>query len=142
MSQAVQASFQAANTAEIAPVNELSTSAFEFHDANKRWPSNYVELSGLMKLSDDKVQPRHFDRMDFTDKPDGTLEIYYELAPRGQTNLVPTQELGKRGQTNLITLTLGNETTGNRADARPVAARSTSQTNLMTQATLSEANHK
>ncbi len=68
----------------IAPPIELSLSVSKFRQATQRWPTNYAELSAFSKPSGDTVQLRQYDRVDFTEKSDGSLEIY-EVAP-GLTN--------------------------------------------------------
>jgi hypothetical protein len=60
----------------IAPPIELSLSAYHFRQATQRWPTNYEELSAFSKQSGDGVQLRQYDRIDFTENSDGSLEIY------------------------------------------------------------------
>ena len=60
----------------IAPPIELSLSAYQFQKATQRWPTNYAELSAFSKQSGDGVQLRQYDRVDFTENPDGSLEVY------------------------------------------------------------------
>ena len=68
----------------IAPPIELSLSAYNFRQATQRWPTNYAEFSAFLKQSGDTVQLRQYDRIDFTENSDGSLEIY-AVAP-GLTN--------------------------------------------------------
>ena len=68
----------------IVPPLELSLSAAKFRQANRRWPRDYDELSAFLKSSSDGVQLRPYDRVDFTENSDGSLEIY-AIAP-GLTN--------------------------------------------------------
>ncbi len=60
----------------IAPPIELSLSAYNFRQATQRWPTNYAEFSAFLQQSGDGVQLRPYDRIDFTENPDGSLEIY------------------------------------------------------------------
>lgn len=60
----------------VAPPIELSLSAHNFRQAAQRWPTNYSEFSAFLKKSGEGVQLRHYDRIDFTEHPDGSLEIY------------------------------------------------------------------
>ncbi len=68
----------------IAPPLELSLSVYNFRQATQRWPSNHAEFSAFLKQSGDGVQLQQYDRIDFTENSDGSLEIY-AVAP-GLTN--------------------------------------------------------
>lgn len=68
----------------IAPPIELSLSAYQFQKATQRWPTNYAELSAFSKQSGDGVQLGQYDRVDFSQHSDGSLEVY-AVAP-GLTN--------------------------------------------------------
>ena len=68
----------------IAPPIELSLSVSKFQQATQRWPTNYAEFSAFLQQSGDGVQLRPYDRIDFTENSDGSLEIY-AVAP-GLTN--------------------------------------------------------
>ena len=70
----------------IAPPIELSFSASKFRQATQRWPKDYKELSAFTKQSGDRVQPRQYDRVDFTEQADGSLEIYAVTVATGLTN--------------------------------------------------------
>ena len=60
----------------IVPPIELSLSVSKFRQAPQRWPRNDEELAAFSKQSGDSVQPRQYDRVDFTENSDGSLEIY------------------------------------------------------------------
>jgi len=47
-----------------------------FRVAKKRWPIDRDELSAFIEQSDGKFQPVPYDHVDFTEKPDGSLDIY------------------------------------------------------------------
>lgn len=68
----------------IAPMIGLSLSVSEFRQATQRWPTNYAEFSAFLQQSGDAVQLRQYDRIDFTENSDGSLEVY-AVAP-GLTN--------------------------------------------------------
>ena len=70
----------------IAPPIELSFSACKFRRTTQRWPKDYDELSAFTKQSGDRLQPRQYDRVDFTEKADGSLEIYAVTVAAGLTN--------------------------------------------------------
>lgn len=74
----------------IAPPLELGFTAHAFRRETKRWPRNYEELSPFLKKSGDGVQIRNYDRVDFTERADGSLEIY-AVAP-GLTNRMTLTE--------------------------------------------------
>lgn len=74
----------AAVSQAIAPPIELSLLVSKFRQATQRWPTNYVEFSAFQKQSGDGVPLRQYDRVDFTENSDGSLEIY-AVAP-GLTN--------------------------------------------------------
>ena len=57
-----------------------------FQQAEKRWPRDYDELVAFMKRSNDKFVPTSYDRIDFTNKPDGNLEIVVYVFNSGFTN--------------------------------------------------------
>lgn len=60
----------------IAPMIGLSLSVSEFRQATQRWPTNYAEFSAFLQQSGDAVQLRQYDRIDFTENSDGSLEVY------------------------------------------------------------------
>lgn len=57
-----------------------------FHQANNRWPTNYDDLAVCMKRSISNFVPVSYDRIDFTTKPDGSLEIIVYVFKSGFTN--------------------------------------------------------
>ncbi len=57
-----------------------------FRHTHQRWPKNYTELSPLLEQSGGKAQARQYDRVDLTELPDGSLEIY--TVAHGQTNRI------------------------------------------------------
>ena len=63
----------------------LATCVNTFESAKKRWPKDYEELTAFMKQVDNKFEPTSYDRIDFTTKPDGSLEI--QVIDSGMTNL-------------------------------------------------------
>ena len=65
---------------------DLIGPAVAFRQTHKRWPTNYVELSPLVEQSGGKAQARQYDRVDLTELPDGSLEIY--SVAHGQTNRI------------------------------------------------------
>lgn len=73
----------------IAPPTELAVSVINFSRENGRWPTNYIELTSSAK-SDHRLALTNYDRVDFNQKKDGSIEIY-AVAP---------------GVTNQMTLTL------------------------------------
>lgn len=60
----------------IVPPIELSLSVSKFRQATQRWPTNYAELSAFSKPSGDGGPLRQYDRIDFTENSDGSLEVY------------------------------------------------------------------
>ena len=65
---------------------DLIGPAVAFRQTHKRWPKNYIELSPLVEQSGGKAQASQYDRVDLTELPDGSLEIY--SVAHGQTNRV------------------------------------------------------
>ena len=59
-----------------------------FESAKKRWPKDYEELTAFMKQMDNTFSPSLYDRIDFTTKLDGSLEI--QIIDSGMTNLTFT----------------------------------------------------
>jgi hypothetical protein len=57
-----------------------------FQQAEKRWPRDYDELVAFMRQSNSKFVPTSYDRIDFTTKPDGNLEIVVYAFDSGFTN--------------------------------------------------------
>ncbi len=57
-----------------------------FQQAEKRWPRDYDELIAFMRQSKSKFVPTSYDRIDFTTKPDGNLEIVVYVFASGFTN--------------------------------------------------------
>ncbi len=66
----------AAVSQAIVPPIELSLSVSKFRQATQRWPTNYAELSAFSKPSGDGGPLRQYDRIDFTENSDGSLEVY------------------------------------------------------------------
>ena len=64
-----------AEAVSVSPQVELITAVITFRQSTKRWPKDYGELSAYMKQSGNGLQPRQFDRVNFTENPDGSLEI-------------------------------------------------------------------
>jgi hypothetical protein len=64
----------------------LKDQVIAFHQAEKRWPSDYAELVAFMKQSNNTFIPTTYDRIDFTTKPDGNLEI--AVFDSGMTNRI------------------------------------------------------
>src|SRR5439155_3326396 len=56
-------------------VLDLIGPAVAFRRTHQRWPKNYTELSPLVERSAGKAQARHYDRVDFSEFPHGSLEI-------------------------------------------------------------------
>jgi L-ascorbate metabolism protein UlaG (beta-lactamase superfamily) len=65
---------------------ELIGPAVTFRQTHQRWPRNYTELSPLLERVGGKAQARQYDRVDLTELPDGSLEIY--SVAHGQTNRI------------------------------------------------------
>jgi hypothetical protein len=67
------------------PPFALAISANKFREARKHWPKDYEELSRFLEQSDDKtykvLQSVQFDRVAFSETPDGKLEISAEYSP-------------------------------------------------------------
>ena len=59
----------------VAPPLELSVSTMAFQRKNGRWPGDYAELRSFAG-SETNSALTNYDRVDFTQKPDGSLEIY------------------------------------------------------------------
>ena len=73
----------------VEPPLALAEGVNEFRMAKKRWPRNYEELSTFLRDSDEKtfsaLLSARFERIDFADMPDGSLEINadYTLRSKG-----------------------------------------------------------
>jgi hypothetical protein len=67
----------------VAPPLELSVSTMAFQRKNGRWPNDYTELRSFA-ASESGSALTNYDRVDFTQKADGSLEVY-AVAP-GMTN--------------------------------------------------------
>jgi len=65
---------------------DLIGPAVAFRQTHQRWPTSYIELSPLVEQSVGKAQARRYDRVDLTELPDGSLEIY--SVAHGQTNRI------------------------------------------------------
>ncbi len=65
---------------------DLIGPAVAFRHTHQRWPTNYTELSPLVEQFGGKAQARQYDRVDLTELPDGSLEIY--SVAHGQTNRI------------------------------------------------------
>jgi hypothetical protein len=46
-----------------------------FRGQYQRWPRDYVELSAFMQQAGEKSQFGHYDKVDLTNLPDGSLEV-------------------------------------------------------------------
>ena len=57
-----------------------------FRKANNRWPKDYEDLVAFMKQSVTNFVPESYDRIDFTTKTDGNLEIDVYVFSSGTTN--------------------------------------------------------
>ena len=68
--------------------SSLTACVNTFESAKKRWPKDYGELTAFMKQVDNKFEPSSYDRIDFTTKLDGSLEI--QVIDSGMTNLTFT----------------------------------------------------
>ena len=64
----------------------LQDQTTKFQQVNKRWPTNYDDLAVFMKQAITNFIPESYDRIDFTTKPDGNLEILVYVANAGFTN--------------------------------------------------------
>jgi hypothetical protein len=64
----------------------LKDQVIAFQQAEKRWPRDYHELVAFMRQSNSKFVPTSYDRIDFTPKPDGNLEIVVYVFASGFTN--------------------------------------------------------
>ena len=60
--------------------------AVAFRHTHRRWPTNYTELAPLVERSAGKEQAARYDRVNFTELPDGSLEIC--SVAHGQTNRI------------------------------------------------------
>jgi hypothetical protein len=78
----------------VAPPLELSVSTMAFQRKHGRWPGDYAELRSFT-ASENGSALTNYDRVDFTQKADGRLEIY-AVAP-GMTNQM-TLRLTDEGQ--------------------------------------------
>ena len=65
---------------------DLDVSVTAFRRAEKRWPKDYAELATFVKESDGKLKPISYDHVDFTNMPDGSLQIH--ASGPGMTNSV------------------------------------------------------
>ena len=63
-------------TQVIAPPTELGASVSGFRRAEKRWPKDREVLSNFIEHSNGEFQTIGYDHVDFSEKPDGSLEIY------------------------------------------------------------------
>jgi hypothetical protein len=68
----------------ITPQVDLCASVTAFRAANQRWPKDREELCAFIEQSGGKFRPISYDRVDFTQTPDGSLGIY--AASPGWTN--------------------------------------------------------
>jgi hypothetical protein len=59
----------------VAPLLELSVSTMAFQRKHGRWPDDYAELRSFT-ASESGSALTNYDRVDFTQKADGSLEIY------------------------------------------------------------------
>jgi hypothetical protein len=66
-----------------------------FQQVEKRWPTNYDDLVGVMKQSITNFVPTSYDRIDFETKPDGNLEIVVYVFKSGFTNHIIVKPLTK-----------------------------------------------
>ena len=57
-----------------------------FQEANKHWPKNYGDLVTFMKQINTNFVPESYDRIEFTKKSDGKLEISVYVSESGLTN--------------------------------------------------------
>lgn len=64
----------------------LKNQVTRFQQAEKRWPRDYDDLVAFMKQSNSQFVPTSYDRIDFTTKPDGNLEIVVYIFDSGFTN--------------------------------------------------------
>ena len=64
----------------------LQDQTIKFQQVNKRWPTNYNDLVVFMKQTITNFIPESYDRIDFTTKPEGNLEILVYVANTGFTN--------------------------------------------------------
>jgi hypothetical protein len=55
---------------------DLMISVGAFRHANSRWPKDQAELTAFIERSNGEYKPISFDRVEFTEKPDGSLGIY------------------------------------------------------------------
>jgi len=72
-----------------APFNgsqELAYATAAFQRKNGRWPKDYAELSNFVAHSDGFLVLSQYDRVDFSERPQGRLLIAF--VPHGQTNQV------------------------------------------------------
>ena len=46
-----------------------------FRSQHQRWPKDYAELSAFMQQAGEKSQLDHFDSVELTNLPDGSLEV-------------------------------------------------------------------
>jgi hypothetical protein len=59
----------------VAPPMELSVSTLAFQQKNGRWPDDYAELRSFA-TSETGLTLTNYDRVDFKQEADGSLEIY------------------------------------------------------------------
>jgi len=59
----------------IAPPLQLAKTATEFQEEHHRWPTNYAEICSFDHSTPGSAFT-NYDRIDFNQKPDGSLEVY------------------------------------------------------------------
>lgn len=65
---------------------ELAYATAAFQRKNGRWPKDYAELSIFVQQSDGLFALGEYDRVDFSESPEGRLQVAF--VPHGQTNQV------------------------------------------------------
>ena len=83
-------------TQVLAPPTELVASVTGFRLAKKRWPQDREELSNFIEHPNGQFHPIRYDRVDFTKKPDGSLQIYATTQSMTNTMTINVTEAGPK----------------------------------------------
>lgn len=69
---------------ELTPAHDLVYAVGAFERKNGRWPRNHPELTNFVNQSDGYLMLKSYDRVDFSETPEGDLKIEY--VANGRTN--------------------------------------------------------